>query len=232
MNTTRPLVIASLLALGGCAQLPTDTSSLEAQIAEAKAGDFGTCYTHIHAASVALNEAEETLAFIKRVDDINTEATYPAAVAAVQRAQALREAADEACHVRVAALEVQVADHEARLAALEGVHELMNNVTFAFGSAQLTPPAIAALDVVANMLLRHPGQVEVAGHASSPGSPEVNMRLSEARAQAVRRHLISRGVNGNWITAVGYGESQPIADESMPGGQRANQRAVVLRAGM
>lgn len=66
------------------------------------------------------------------------------------------------------------------------------------------------------------------GHTSNTGPFDVNMRLSEQRAMAVRQHLISRGVPGDSITAKGYGSLYPIASNDTPEGRRANQRVELL----
>jgi outer membrane protein OmpA-like peptidoglycan-associated protein len=234
----KTVVFASVLALVGCAETPTDTGPLEAQITEAKSGDFGTCYVQIHAAAIALEKAEAGLAHIQNVDSVHTEGSYADATAAVQAALTARGAADQACNARTAALEAEMpgikatlADHERRLASIEAMHELMHGVTFHSGSAKLTAPAQTALDVIANMLLRSPATVEIAGHASAPGGEASNQRLSQARAESVRRYLMARGVSGKRLTARGYGEGQPVADNDYADGRRANQRAVVLRAG-
>ena len=240
MNLTKPIVLAASLAvLAGCGEHNIqDTSALEAGIAEAKAGDFGTCYQNIHAAALALERAEHGLAHIQKVDNTHTEATYPAALKAVDEAKAARAAADEACHVRVAALEAEMpgikatlADHEKRIAYLEKMHALMNGVTFVTNSAQLTAPAHTALDMVANVLLRHPTDVEVRGYASSPGDETYNIGLSDRRAKAVRSYLVKRGVSASRISTSAFGESDAVASNDSAEGRRANQRAVVLHAG-
>jgi len=66
--------------------------------------------------------------------------------------------------------------------------------------------------------------VEIAGHASTTGTPEMNMKLSQARAESVRAYLVSRGVDGKMLSAKGYGITQPIADNGTAEGRRANQR--------
>jgi len=240
MNLTKPIVLAASLAvLAGCEHNVQDTSALEAGIAEVKSGDFGTCYQNIHAAALALERAEKGLAHIQKVDNVHTEGTYPAAMQAVEDARAARAAADEACHVRVAALEAempgikaQLADHEKRIAWLEKLHSLMSGVTFRTDSAQLTAPAQTALDMVANVLLRWPHDVEIRGYASSPGDEAYNIGLSDRRAKAVRAYLVNRGVSGSRISTSAYGESDAVASNDTAEGRRANQRAVVLHAGM
>lgn len=231
MNPTAKLfAAASLLTLGGCAY-QVDYGPLESQIAAAKSGDWGTCYTHIHAAAESLQKAEAGLADIKKVSGVYGNPMRDKAVANVKAAVAARDKADMACNARTAALEAKMPgiearldEHDARLQALEAMHELMTGVTFHTGSAKLTKPSVAALDVIGNIMLRGPVDAEVAGHASTPGSSAMNKRLSTARANTVRKHLMAMGVNGKRLTAKGYGDTWPVADNNTREGQRANQR--------
>lgn len=71
-------------------------------------------------------------------------------------------------------------------------------------------------------------RVEVAGHTDSDGTAEYNEGLSLRRAATVRDFLISQGVSPARITAQGYGETQPVADNSSAAGKAQNRR-VVLR---
>ena len=80
------------------------------------------------------------------------------------------------------------------------------------------------LDVQADRLVRRRTQVEVAGHASSTGTEVRNIELSQQRAEAVRVYLVERGVDGEMVSAKGYGDSDPIATNETAGGRRANQR--------
>jgi len=66
--------------------------------------------------------------------------------------------------------------------------------------------------------------VEVQGHTDSLGTDAYNLGLSERRSISVKRHLTSRGVNGDRLRPVGYGESAPIADNSTAEGQEENRR--------
>ena len=66
--------------------------------------------------------------------------------------------------------------------------------------------------------------IEVAGHTDSMGSDAYNMKLSRQRAEAVRNFLISRGVAADRLTAKGYGESQPVADNATEEGRFKNRR--------
>jgi OOP family OmpA-OmpF porin len=67
--------------------------------------------------------------------------------------------------------------------------------------------------------------VEIAGHTDSKGSDAYNQKLSERRAQAVRDYLVNNfGLDGNLFSAVGYGESRPIASNDTEAGRAENRR--------
>ncbi len=66
--------------------------------------------------------------------------------------------------------------------------------------------------------------IEIGGHTDSQGREEMNKRLSQERANAVRNALIDRGVRPSLLTAVGYGEIQPIADNDTEEGREQNRR--------
>jgi outer membrane protein OmpA-like peptidoglycan-associated protein len=103
-------------------------------------------------------------------------------------------------------------------------------VHFAFDSAELTPEARELLDGVAARLneLQFVGG-EVAGHTDSIGDEAFNLGLSKRRAQAVLGYLESKGVAPGRMTAVGYGESKPIADNATEEGRALNRRVVIRR---
>lgn len=69
-------------------------------------------------------------------------------------------------------------------------------------------------------------KVEIAGHTDSKGNAARNTKLSQARAEAVKRDLVQVGINADRITAKGYGSTQPVATNDTPEG-RANNRRVV-----
>lgn len=101
-------------------------------------------------------------------------------------------------------------------------------VTFEYNSDRLQSQAFAALDEAVRTLRMNPDlRIEVAGHTDAIGSQAYNLELSQRRADAVRRYLVEKGVT-NVLTARGYGEDQPIADNDTDAG-RAQNRRVVLR---
>ena len=71
-------------------------------------------------------------------------------------------------------------------------------------------------------------KVEVAGHTDSIGTDDYNMGLSLRRANAVRDYLISKGIAGENLTAKGYGESQPVADNRTAAGRFKNRRVELV----
>ena len=94
-----------------------------------------------------------------------------------------------------------------------------------FSGTTLQRSARAKLDMIGEALALCPdATVEVAGHTDSSGSDAANQQASERRAQAAIQYLVGRGVPVERMTAVGYGETKPIADNGTPAGREANRR--------
>ncbi len=105
----------------------------------------------------------------------------------------------------------------------------LRGVNFGNNSAKLTGASSAVLNEMATTLKRYPNQkVEVAGHTDSSGARSYNVRLSQKRAEAVRKYLIDNGVAAGNLTARGYGPDSPVASNKTRDG-RAKNRRVELR---
>ena len=98
-------------------------------------------------------------------------------------------------------------------------------ITFDPGSATIVAGASDVMDAIAEVL-RTCGRIEmeVGGHTDSQGRLDTNMRLSQARAEAVIAGLLSRGVPVSDLVAKGYGPEFPIADNATALGREANRR--------
>ena len=102
---------------------------------------------------------------------------------------------------------------------------VIGGVTFELNAAKLTAEGQATLDGVAKTLTSQEDlSVEIAGHTDSIGSEAFNTMLSQQRADAVRARLIEKGVAAGRMTAVGYGELEPIAPNDTDEGRKANRR--------
>lgn len=102
---------------------------------------------------------------------------------------------------------------------------VLDGVTFATGSADLTPESEFILKQALTTLNFYPEiNIEVRGYTDNVGKASSNQRLSERRANSVRIWLINKGIDPNRITAKGYGEQNPIADNSTTEGRRKNRR--------
>lgn len=108
----------------------------------------------------------------------------------------------------------------------------LTGVNFEFDKATLTPNARTILEEVA-LKVKHFASVpmELAGHTDSTGSDAYNLKLSQLRAESVRDFLILQGVPGDKLTAVGYGESRPVADNATEAGRELNRRVELHVAG-
>lgn len=107
---------------------------------------------------------------------------------------------------------------------------VLKGVNFCFDCDTLSEQAQRTLDGNALALInkRPNATFEIAGHTDSIGSDSYNQDLSQRRAVSVRNYLVDKGVDADRMTAVGYGESQPVADNDTEAG-RAQNRRVELR---
>lgn len=117
---------------------------------------------------------------------------------------------------------------EARIAEIQ----LDRKINFEPGSANIDAAGAAIMDDIAD-ILKQCGEIrmEIGGHTDSQGRETMNQQLSQARAQTVLNELRMRQVLTASITAKGYGESQPIADNKTEDGREANRRIefVIIR---
>ena len=106
---------------------------------------------------------------------------------------------------------------------------VLSGVNFDDQSAVLHDDASAILDDAVAIFKRYPAlKVEVGGHTDSGSSDAHNQQLSERRAEAVMKYFLGKGVAAEQLTAKGYGESRPVADNGTAEG-RAQNRRVELR---
>jgi len=110
----------------------------------------------------------------------------------------------------------------------DGILLNLPDVTFAVDSTEISPSFQSALDRVAQSMVQYPDSlIDVYGHTDSTGSDQYNMALSQRRADAVSRYLISRGVSSARLQAKGMGESYPVADNATADGRARNRRVEV-----
>lgn len=109
------------------------------------------------------------------------------------------------------------------------VRLVLSGQHFKYDSAELTLNAKEILDGVAGSLVSYPqkNDIEVQGHTSSEGTNAYNMKLSQRRAKSVVDYLKMKGVT-NKLTAKGYGETQPISDNSTEAGKSENRRVELI----
>ena len=128
-------------------------------------------------------------------------------------------------------LQSEVSDLKTQQTERGWVLTLRNELLFDSGRANLKPGAEKALENLAQLMKRQPqGEISIEGFTDSTGSEEVNRRLSEQRAQAVKQALVARGIEASRIDARGYGPAFPVASNDTPTGRQLNRRVEVVIA--
>ena len=107
----------------------------------------------------------------------------------------------------------------------KGTKVVLNNIFFESGKAALKPISYVELNKAVDMLKKNPSmKIEIGGHTDDVGSDDLNMKLSQERANSVMNYMVLAGLDATRIRAKGYGESQPIQDNATEAGRAANRR--------
>ena len=102
---------------------------------------------------------------------------------------------------------------------------LPGDVLFDTGSSALAPGAYERLRSLAASLNRYPDtNIVVKGHTDSTGAESYNLKLSEERAENVRKYLVAEGVSPSRVTAIGFGEAYPLVSNDTSSGRQQNRR--------
>ena len=108
----------------------------------------------------------------------------------------------------------------------------LGDVLFDTGKYNLRPEAREKLAKLSGIVLAHPGlNLAVEGYTDSTGSDELNQKLSENRAGAVRSYLIEQGLTEANVTSQGFGKSSPVADNNSAAGRQKNRRVEIVVSG-
>ncbi len=212
-------------------------AAAEAAAAKKKADEEARRQAELTAAREAQMKAEAAA----REAKMKAEAEI-AAAKAKSEADALRakeEAAKaEADRARRAAesLRAQLLDQFNRILETResprGLVITMADVLFDTGRYDLRSETREKLARLSGIVLTHQGlNLEVEGHTDSTGGAEANQKLSEQRAGTVRTFLIKQGLAEESVTAVGLGETTPIADNTAAAGRQKNRRVELIVSG-
>ena len=182
-------------------------------------------------AQAAANEAQ-----VAAAQATQEKAAAEAARAAALQQQQAAEAATERAETEKAELRERLRQQlnlilETRETA-RGLVVNISDVLFDFDKSTLKPGAREKMAKLSGILLAYPGlKIQLEGHTDAIGSEDYNQKLSEERAETVRAYLVSQGVPGSALTAVGFGKTRPVADNATAEGRQQNRRVEMVVTG-
>ena len=117
---------------------------------------------------------------------------------------------------------------------IDGKINIKEQVFFETSKAIIKPESFELLDQVAKLLIDNPhvGNIMIEGHTDSRGKYKSNMKLSQDRADSVRKYLIKAGVDASRLTAKGYGPDRPIDTNDTAEGRANNRRVEFVVLGL
>ncbi|MCC6954746.1 MAG: OmpA family protein [Deltaproteobacteria bacterium] len=152
----------------------------------------------------------------------------------------VEEGHELAQHRELDALKVQVRANERNLVTLQNALDREGSVVapaqetlqvfFDPNRASLRIGSAKRLERFAQALKQNPAmqRIHVHGHSDDTGDPDLNVRLSEARARTVQTFLAAQGISSHQLIIVPHGSSEPLASNSTPEGKQLNRRAEVV----
>ena len=201
----RYVAVAVVLLLAGCSAPAPRDDALQAAYAASE--------SEVASLEARLRESEE------------------ARQQAQARAKELEQARDlsDRLSAELRRLEAQVAALKTHETEHGWILTLGSDVLFDIGDAKLKPEGRRAIAKVARFMREQPERkIVIEGFTDDRGSPRLNQRLSEARAQAVRDALVEEGVEPQRIVARGLGPAYPVAGNNDAHGRSLNRRVEIL----
>ncbi len=108
---------------------------------------------------------------------------------------------------------------------------IASKIFFETGSAKLKAISNAQLDGLVEILKRNEAvNLSIEGHTDNVGNDDYNMQLSQKRTESVKAYLESKGIPASRLTAIGYGETRPIGDNTKAAGRSQNRRVELKTA--
>jgi outer membrane protein OmpA-like peptidoglycan-associated protein len=107
------------------------------------------------------------------------------------------------------------------------IEVVLSNVFFDVDKFEIKSESKLELDKLVFLLKKFPFmKIEIGGHTDNTGDKARNKALSQSRAKAVKDYLVSKGVDATRLSAIGYGDSKPVADNKTEEGRAKNRRTV------
>jgi outer membrane protein OmpA-like peptidoglycan-associated protein len=105
-----------------------------------------------------------------------------------------------------------------------------HGIHFASGKADILPESMGTINEVYNILKNHADlKLEIDGYTDNDGSADLNLKLSQQRADAVKAQLRGLGIDDARLTTKGFGEQKPVASNDTPEGKANNRRVEFVK---
>lgn len=107
---------------------------------------------------------------------------------------------------------------------------IARGINFDYNKATIKPESMGELNRIVEMMKAHPElKFEIGGHTDGDGDAAYNLKLSQERADAVKKQLIALGIDASRFTTKGYGKTMPIADNTTDNGKANNRRVEFVK---
>lgn len=117
---------------------------------------------------------------------------------------------------------------EIKQETIRQVEKAAKAIFFETGKATIKKASYKQLDVVVKVMKDNPSYyADIEGHTDNVGGDQLNMDLSQKRADAVKNYFVKQGISEDRLTAQGFGKTQPIATNETATGRAANRRTVI-----
>jgi outer membrane protein OmpA-like peptidoglycan-associated protein len=219
-------------------QAQLDTAVAQAHAEKAQSDLVANQISSTAAVTAAQSDAARAQADLTANQSASAEAISSAQADAEQSRIAAQKAQlnEQKAYSDKAAMRVQLSEQLNKILATResarGLIVSMSDVLFDTGHYTLKPGAREKLAKVAGILIAYPGlNIEVGGYTDNVGGDDMNMKLSENRAETVRTYLVEQGVVTGSVSSKGYGNSLPVASNDNSAGRQENRRVELVVSG-